>query len=67
MTYSLHRKSANKVNELFFFTVKIEEMADLILVEDLYKDDRIKSAVDKASTSLFIPIKPLPDPPFLLE
>ena len=36
---------SNKVNELF---PRLNEMADLILAEDLYEDDWIKSTVDKA-------------------
>ena len=34
---------SNKVNELFPLSSRLNEMADLILVEDLYKDDWIKS------------------------
>ena len=39
---------SNKVNELFPLLSKSNEMANLILVEDLCEDDWIKSNVDKA-------------------
>ena len=43
---------SNKVNKLFPLLSRLNEMADLILVEDLYKDDWIKSTVDKAAKHL---------------
>ena len=61
---------SNKVNELFPLLPRSNEMADLILVEDLYKDDRVKSAVDKAAKHLqccLYWLSSLLVPPFLLE
>ena len=43
---------SNKMNELFPLLSRSNEMADLILVEHLYKDDRIKSTIDKAAKHL---------------
>ena len=51
---------SNNVNKLFPLLSRSNEMADSILVENLYKDDQIKNAVDKAaktSTALLIPVK----------
>ena len=61
---------SNEVNELFPLLSKSNEMADLILVKDLYKDDRIKSTVDKAVKYLQLclyRLSSLLDLPFLLE
>ena len=61
---------SNKVNELFPLLSRLNEMADLILVEDLYKDDWIKSAVDKAAKHLqwcLYRLSSLSDLPSLLE
>ena len=60
---------SNKVNKLFPLPSRLNEMADLILVEDLYKDYGIKSADDnnKTSTALFMLVKLPSDMPFLLK
>ena len=61
---------SNKVNKLFPLLSRSNEMAELILVEDLYKDDQIKSAVDKATKHLqrcLYRLSSLLDLPFLLK
>ena len=61
---------SNKVYELFPLLSKSNEIADLILVEDLYKDNRIKIAIDKAAKHLqccLYWLSSILNPPFLLE
>ena len=42
----------DKVNEFFLLLSRSNKMADLILVKDYFKDDHIKSIVDKEAKHL---------------